>query len=115
LKFLAAEREERSAGQNVDGKFPFPYPFPSAASPDFNEYFGVQAASSGMPSATFMMPDRTCWTPEGKRGICGTLRACYPHVKLPDLSNLETWVIGVSGTCNYVEQDGRNVSNSSLQ
>ena len=62
-----------------------------------------------MPSGTFMMADRTCWTNDGKMGICGPVRACYPHAKLPDLSNLETWVLGVSGTCNYVEQDGRNV------
>lgn len=53
--------------------------------------------------------EKSCWTPDGKMGTCGTVRSCYPHFKLPDLSNLETWVLGTRGTCHYVERDGRNV------
>ena len=56
-----------------------------------------------------MMNEKTCWTPDGQMGRCGSVRSCYPHVKLPSLSNLETWVLGTRGTCHYVEPDGRNV------
>ena len=62
-----------------------------------------------LPSSTFKMDDKSCWTPDGKMGTCGTVRSCYPHFKLPDLSNLETWVLGTRGTCHYVQRDGRNV------
>ena len=61
------------------------------------------------PAGTFLLTDRACWTANGRVGICGTVRQCYPNVRLPQLSNLETWVLGSRGTCNYVENDGRQV------
>jgi len=61
------------------------------------------------PGGTFMMTDRACWMTNGRVGICSTVRQCYPNVRLPQLGNLETWMLGSRGTCSYVEPDGRQV------
>ena len=96
-------REQRSAKDEAVNIFPYPYPFAVFASP-----FGAELADT-VPSNTFMMSGRSCWTHDGKLGTCGSVRSCYPNSRLPELSNLETWVIGTRGTCYYVEPSGRQV------
>lgn len=105
------DRRDRSTGEASISDFPFPYPFPfSSISPSASALFDSPfQTSSGLPSSTFVMTDRSCWTLDGKLGTCGSVRSCYPNFKLPELSNLETWVLGIRGTCNYVESDGRQV------
>lgn len=105
------ERKDRSAApEEIGAEFPFPFPF--AASPvsfPGNTFDG--GPSLGAPSNTFVLAaERSCWTTEGRVGSCTSVRTCYPKFKLPELSNLETWVIGTRGTCHYVEPDGRQVS-----
>ncbi len=64
-----------------------------------------------VPGSTTLMTERNnCWTPDGQTGFCGSLRSCYPNYKLPQLNNLEMWVLGTKGTCHYVEPDGRQVA-----
>jgi len=66
-------------------------------------------SGGSVPAGTFMLTDRACWTANGRVGICGPVRECYPNVKLSQLGNLETWMLGSRGTCNYVEPEGRQV------
>lgn len=55
--------------------------------------------------------DRSCLTFNKKAGVCKPVHECYPYTKAHQtLGNLETWVIGTLGTCNYVEPQGRQVS-----
>lgn len=95
-------RQERSAKDEAVNTFPFPYPFA------FGSPFGAET-SDYVPSNTFFMSGRSCWTHDGKLGTCGSVRSCYPNSRLPELSNLETWVIGTRGTCYYAEPNGRQV------
>lgn len=82
--------------------FPFPYPFGIGVMP--------YPAGDNVPSGTFAMSgERSCWTHDGKLGKCGSVRSCYPNSRLPELSSLETWVIGTRGTCYYAEPSGRQV------
>jgi len=53
--------------------------------------------------------ERSCWTFDNKHGTCTPVRECYPYTKVHQLDNLETWVIGTKGTCNYIEPSGRQV------
>ena len=53
--------------------------------------------------------ERSCWTFDNKHGTCTAVRECYPYTKVHQLDNLETWVIGTKGTCNYIEPSGRQV------
>ena len=54
--------------------------------------------------------ERSCYTFDNKRGYCRTVQECYKLTKLhQQISNLETWILGTRGTCNYVEPTGRQV------
>jgi hypothetical protein len=99
-------REGRSAKDEAEADFPFPFPFGEQS-----DIFPAENAgqSSNFPSSTFLASEKSCFTTEGKLGSCTSVRSCYPKFKLPELSNLETWVIGTRGTCHYVEKDGRQV------
>lgn len=94
-----------------DAEAKFPFPFPSAEQGDS---FSVDVSAgqlSNLPSSsTLLVSEKSCFTTEGKLGSCTSVRSCYPKFKLPQLSNLETWVIGTRGTCHYVEKDGRQVN-----
>lgn len=58
--------------------------------------------------------DRSCVTFDRRAGVCRPLHECYPYTRAHQtLGNLETWVIGTLGTCNYVEPQGRQVSRAS--
>lgn len=62
-----------------------------------------------LPGGTFYLSDRTCWTPEGKLGTCGSFRSCYPSEKLPSgEDDVAAW-ISTRGTCRYSEPDGKQV------
>ena len=54
--------------------------------------------------------ERSCYTFDNKRGYCRSVHECYKLTKLhKEISNLETWILGTRGTCNYVEPTGRQV------
>jgi hypothetical protein len=98
-------REGRSAKDDSEDKFPFSF----GEQIDSTFSGEGQQPSSSFPSSTFLADEKSCFTTEGKLGFCTSVRSCYPKFKLPELSNLETWVIGTRGTCHYVEKDGRQV------
>ncbi|KAL0278938.1 UNVERIFIED_CONTAM: hypothetical protein PYX00_000614 [Menopon gallinae] len=52
-----------------------------------------------------------CITSQGKLGRCTSFRACYPYFKLPDLTNWESWVLGVYDTCSYFTENGEQNNN----
>ncbi|KAK4007979.1 hypothetical protein OUZ56_013138 [Daphnia magna] len=62
-----------------------------------------------LPSGTFLLSDRTCWTPDGKFGTCSSVRSCNPNVKLPLQNDVDSGMPSVRGTCHYSEPDGRQV------
>ncbi|XP_076667519.1 serine proteinase stubble isoform X2 [Andrena cerasifolii] len=48
----------------------------------------------------------TCITSKGEVGRCTSFKECYPYFKIPDLSPLDGWVLGVYDTCSYIFKDG---------
>lgn len=61
---------------------------------------------------TELSSDRSCKTFDYFPGVCMPVAECYPYTKMhQSISNLETWVVGTRGTCNYVEPSGRQVRN----
>lgn len=48
-----------------------------------------------------------CLTSKGEVGKCATFKDCYPFFKIPDLSALEGWVLGVYDTCSFNQKDGK--------
>jgi hypothetical protein len=59
--------------------------------------------------------DRSCLTFDRHVGVCLPISECYPYTKMhKTIDNLESWVIGTRGTCNYVEPSGKQVKKSSL-
>lgn len=60
-----------------------------------------------LPSGTFLMTERSCWTSQGQLGTCGSLRSCYPNIKLEN--NMESWIFGGRSTCVFSDHDGRQV------
>lgn len=67
-----------------------------------------------LPSGTFLLSDRTCWTPDGKFGTCSSVRSCNPSVKLPLQNDVYSGMPSARGTCHYSEPDGRQVQNRFL-
>ncbi len=63
-----------------------------------------------LPSGTFLMTSRTCWTPDGKFGTCSSVRSCYPNLKLASANDLDSLILSVRGTCLMTEPDGKQVS-----
>jgi hypothetical protein len=61
----------------------------------------------GWPGA---LPVGPCFTSKGVLGRCTSFRQCYPYFKLPELSNWETWILGMYDTCSYFTSSGRQVS-----
>lgn len=53
--------------------------------------------------------ERSCLTFDNLPGVCTPVQECYPYTKAHQLENLDTWVIGTKGTCNYHEPTGRQV------
>ncbi|XP_076637197.1 uncharacterized protein LOC143349673 [Colletes latitarsis] len=49
----------------------------------------------------------TCLTSKGEVGRCTSFKECYPYFKIPDLSALDGWVLGVYDTCSYVRDPGQ--------
>ena len=61
------------------------------------------------------LDNRSCLTYDRQQGTCLPVKDCYPYTKLhKELSNLETWVIGHRGSCNYVESDGQQVTSATI-
>ncbi|XP_076659442.1 uncharacterized protein LOC143362846 [Halictus rubicundus] len=48
-----------------------------------------------------------CLTSKGELGRCTSFKECYPYFKIPDLSALDGWVLGVYDTCSYVRESGQ--------
>ena len=48
-----------------------------------------------------------CLTSKGAVGKCTTFKECYPFFKIPNLSALDGWVLGIYDTCSYTQPDGR--------
>ena len=54
--------------------------------------------------------ERSCRTFDDKAGRCRTVQQCYTLTKMhQQIDNLQTWILGTKGTCNYVEPTGRQV------
>ncbi|XP_003696271.1 proclotting enzyme [Apis florea] len=49
----------------------------------------------------------TCLTSKGEIGRCTSFKECYPYFKIPDLSALDGWVLGVYDTCSYIKGNGQ--------
>ncbi|XP_034177515.1 uncharacterized protein LOC117602982 [Osmia lignaria lignaria] len=49
----------------------------------------------------------SCLTSKGDIGRCTSFKECYPYFKIPDLSALDGWVLGVYDTCSYVRDNGQ--------
>ncbi|CAK9808311.1 Proclotting enzyme [Anthophora plagiata] len=49
----------------------------------------------------------TCLTSKGEVGRCSSFKECYPYFKIPDLSALDGWVLGVYDTCSYMRENGQ--------
>ncbi|KOX77111.1 Serine proteinase stubble [Melipona quadrifasciata] len=49
----------------------------------------------------------SCLTSKGEVGRCTSFKECYPYFKIPDLSALDGWVLGVYDTCSYVQDNGQ--------
>ncbi|EFX75607.1 hypothetical protein DAPPUDRAFT_107786 [Daphnia pulex] len=61
-----------------------------------------------LPSGTYLLTDRTCWTPDGKIGTCSSVRSCNSNMKLPSKKGeVDSGKLGARGTCVYAEPDGR--------
>lgn len=60
-----------------------------------------------LPSGTFLMSERTCWTSQGQMGTCGSLRSCYPNIQLQ--YNFESLIFGGRSTCVFTDHTGRQV------
>lgn len=56
-----------------------------------------------------VLPVGPCFTSKGVFGRCTSFRQCYPYFKLPELSNWETWILGMYDTCSYFTSSGRQV------
>ena len=69
----------------------------------------VEAAGAGKRQEVGYS-ERSCYTFDNKRGYCRSVQDCYKLTKLHQrITNLETWILGTRGTCNYVEPTGRQV------
>jgi hypothetical protein len=62
-----------------------------------------------------VLPVGPCFTSKGVLGRCTSFRQCYPYFKLPELSNWETWILGMYDTCSYFTSSGRQVSECKVQ
>ena len=60
-----------------------------------------------------VLPVGPCFTSKGVLGRCTSFRQCYPYFKLPELSNWETWILGMYDTCSYFTSSGRQVRTTS--
>ncbi|PNF21283.1 hypothetical protein B7P43_G02141 [Cryptotermes secundus] len=56
-----------------------------------------------------VLPVGPCFTSKGVLGRCTNFRQCYPYFKLPELSNWETWILGMYDTCSYFTSSGRQM------
>ncbi|KAK7863849.1 hypothetical protein R5R35_003333 [Gryllus longicercus] len=56
-----------------------------------------------------LLPIGPCFSSKGELGRCTSFRQCYPYFKLPELSNWETWVLGMYDTCSYFTATGRQM------
>ncbi|XP_049828950.1 proclotting enzyme-like [Schistocerca gregaria] len=56
-----------------------------------------------------ILPVGPCFTSKGVLGRCTSFRQCYPYFKLPELTNWETWVLGMYDTCSYFTENGRQM------
>ncbi|XP_076764986.1 proclotting enzyme [Xylocopa sonorina] len=56
---------------------------------------------NGIPSS------ESCLTLKGEVGRCISFKECYPYFKVPDLSPLDGWVLGIYDTCSYVKDNGQ--------
>ncbi|KAJ8670479.1 hypothetical protein QAD02_001738 [Eretmocerus hayati] len=48
-----------------------------------------------------------CLTSKGLVGKCTLFKECFPYFKIPDLSPLEGWVLGIFDTCSYTQPNGK--------
>ncbi|KAI9554652.1 hypothetical protein GHT06_019925 [Daphnia sinensis] len=65
---------------------------------------GVFFQSSHLPSNTFMLREKSCFTRDGYFGSCLPIRACYTPT--PYVNQLEIWTILTNGACRYIDEDG---------
>jgi len=50
-----------------------------------------------------------CESNNGTRGLCMSLKSCYPYFKIHDFTARDTWVMGLYDTCSYQSPQGREV------
>lgn len=69
--------------------------------------------SFGVPANTFLMTSERsdeCWMPDGKYGLCGPVRSCFPHDKLQEPLYPESRMFPSRNLCRYVNNHGKEVN-----
>ena len=69
--------------------------------------------SFGVPANTFLMTAEQsdeCWMPDGKYGLCGPVRSCFPHDKLQEPLYPESRMFPSRNLCRYVNNHGKEVN-----
>ncbi|EFX75604.1 hypothetical protein DAPPUDRAFT_323225 [Daphnia pulex] len=62
-----------------------------------------------LPSRTSLLSERACRTVDGNLGTCGSIRDCYPGIRMPESKNVEKWIINSSGGCSYAKSNGKEL------
>lgn len=65
--------------------------------------------SSNLPSNTFMLKKRSCFTSNGRLSSCLPISDCYEKMRSPQRNQLEMWAILTSDACQYTGEDGNQV------
>uniref|UniRef100_A0A0P5QYI9 Clip-domain serine protease n=1 Tax=Daphnia magna TaxID=35525 RepID=A0A0P5QYI9_9CRUS len=77
-------------------------------SPNQNVEFARTSKSSDQQQKNSDVSE--CLTYDGHSGVCLPVSECYPYTEAHrSIDNLDTWVIGTRGTCNYVEPSGKQI------
>lgn len=88
--------------------FPFYCVAGTRHSPNQNVEFARTSKSSDQQQKKSDVSE--CLTYDGHSGVCLPVSECYPYTEAHrSIDNLDTWVIGTRGTCNYVEPSGKQV------
>ncbi|GLH08206.1 Serine proteinase stubble [Gryllus bimaculatus] len=73
-----------------------PWPVAAAAAAPLDAAESRAGRQLGWPG---LLPIGPCFSSKGELGRCTSFRQCYPYFKLPELSNWETWVLGICSAC----------------
>lgn len=101
------EKKARSLDNDLDAESSLPFEVPSVA-PALHGF--ARPNNRVLPGGTFLIADRSCWTPDGQFGTCTSMRSCYPNTRLPSQKDLDSWLLSARATCAFVESDGRQVT-----